>query len=142
MLVAIRFGDDRLLSRIIAWWQRNDASHCEVVIETIGDAYRCASSSWVDGGVRIMVNSLPASKWRLYEIDRDIELARAWLVEHKGCGYDYLGLFGFVIRPLKGWSGRWFCSEAVAAMLGLPDPWRFNVADIEGFCISTGRRIQ
>lgn len=55
----------------------------------------------------------------------DEEEARAFFEKREGLGYDYFGLFGFVWRPHNGISRRWFCSEAVAAALGIPDPWRF-----------------
>ena len=37
-----------------------------------------------------------------------------------------LGLLGFVWRRQAGEQRKWFCSEAVAAMLGYDDPWRFD----------------
>lgn len=45
---------------------------------------------------------------------------------HCGQGYDLLGLVGFVARVLGQDKSRWVCSEAVAAMLGVPDAWRFD----------------
>lgn len=144
MRVAFRFNDRRLIGRLVAWWQRSDTSHCEIVVESLGSAFRCASASWVDGGVRYMVNDLPASKWRLYEIDSgNVEAAKAWMQRHAGAKYDWLGLLGFVVRPATaGKSGRWWCSEACAAMLGLNEPWRYCVADLENACRLIGRQVQ
>ena len=55
----------------------------------------------------------------------DEALARAWFTANEGARYDWLGLFGFVWRPGNGKGRRWFCSEAIAAALGMKDPWRF-----------------
>lgn len=141
--VAFRFDDGRLMSRVIAWWQASDLSHCEVVLGHLRDGqHRCASSSWLDGGMRTKVMALPAEKWRVYEVDRDPIVAHQWAAANNGTPYDWLGLIGYVIRPIRGFNGRTVCSEACAAMLGLHQPWRFTVADLEGFCIATGRRIQ
>lgn len=142
MLVAFRFNDRRLLSRVIAWWQSSDVSHCEVVLQSSMNSHLCASSSWLDGGVRSKVMVLPADKWRVYEVDRDVLAAKAWANTHAGEKYDWLGLIGYVLRPIRGFKNRSVCSEACAAMMGLHEPWRFNVADLEGFCISVGTRTQ
>lgn len=141
--VAFRFDDGRAFSRLIAWWQASDVSHCEVVLRTMRDGqHRCASSSWLDGGMRIKTMPLPAEKWRVYEVDRDAAAADRWATDNAGTEYDWLGLIGYLIRPIRGFAGRTVCSEACAAMLGLHQPWRFTVADLEGFCIATGKRIQ
>jgi hypothetical protein len=49
-----------------------------------------------------------------------------WMRINLGKKYDWLGLFGFVWRRQKGASKRYFCSEAVAEMLGFDDAWRFD----------------
>lgn len=141
MLVAFRFNDTRLLSRLVAWWQRSDASHCEVVLGQVGNAYLCASSSWLDGGVRAKVMDLPPTKWRLYDVPGDIAHAQRWLDQHKGQGYDFLCLLGFTFRRVTGSRGRWICSEACGAMLGLLQPWRYDVATFETLCAAWGRRV-
>lgn len=142
MIIAFRYGDSRWLSRILAWWQLADVSHCEVVLGGIGDAFRCASSSWVDGGVRVMVNDLPSTKWRLYEVPGEADFAAWWAAANDGCGYDWLGLVGHVFRPVRGLADAYTCTEAVASMMKLPDPWRFDVADLESMCQVIGRRVQ
>lgn len=141
MLVAFRFNDRRLLSRLIAWWQRSDASHCEVVLTQSGGVTTCASASWLDGGVRAKTIDLTADKLRLYDVPGDIAHAQRWLVRHQGQGYDFLCLLGFAFRRITGSRGRWICSEACAAMLGLRQPWRYDVAALETLCACFGRRV-
>lgn len=142
MLVAFRFNDSRLLSRVLAWWQRHDAAHCEVVLAVQGDVHLCASSSWLDGGVRCKSIWLDPAKWRLYDVPRSEAMARAWFDLHAGERYDLLGLAGFVFRRIKGVLRAWWCSEACAAMAGVADPWRYDVATFESLCAAVGRRVQ
>jgi hypothetical protein len=52
--------------------------------------------------------------------------ALAWFDAHEGQGYDLLGNVHFVLAPIGDDKSRWFCSEAVAAALGMPDPARFD----------------
>ncbi len=142
MLIAFRFGDTRALSRFICWWQDSDASHCECVIRRVADNFECVSASWVDGGVRRKVMPLAAEKWRIYEMPGSTKKAAAWADLHEDERYDLLGLLGFVFRRVKGWLKAWFCSEACADILGLREPWRYDVATLESVCAAVGRRVQ
>lgn len=140
--IAFRYDDRRLLARLIAWWQRDDASHCELILGQIGSLYDCASSSWLDGGVRRKRMELPPEKWRVYELDRDPMAATAWFDAHEHCGYDWLGVIGLAIRPVPHERHRYICTEACAAAIGIEEPWRLSVADLENLCALIGRRIQ
>lgn len=147
--LAFRFNDRRLFARLVCLIQGGDTAHCEVVLgESSGAAggYRCASASWLDGGVRFKVLALPAEKWRVYELADPSGLqssaAHGWFMRHHGDRYDWLGLLGFVVRRLKGFQRRWFCSEACAAALGLGDPYRFDPATLEAVAQRVGQRIQ
>lgn len=131
MRVAFYKGRERLFNRAAAWWLCGPYSHCELVlgIDSAGQSI-CASSSMMDGGVRIKHMRLDPGHWDVIDVagDADAALNRAWewVKDHEGEGYDYLGLLGFVARVLGQDKRRWVCSEAVAAMLGMPDAWRFD----------------
>lgn len=140
--IAFRFSDPRLFARLVCLVQGGDSAHCEVVVDSVGDVHECISASFVDGGVRAKRMSLPPSRWRIYEVPGDVAAARLWLSINEGAPYDALGLAGFVIRRIKGWTGAWFCSEAAADILGLRDPWRFDLALLESFCEHLGERVQ
>lgn len=106
-------------------------------------SHECVSASFLDGGVRGKTIEMPAEKWRIYEMPGFSHLTVAdWLVKHDSEGYDVLGLVGFVFRRIKGWTKRWFCSEAAADMMGLSDPWRYDLALLESVCAKIGTRIQ
>ena len=142
--VAFRYGDSRLFSRAVCWFRGGDSAHCEVALDwdhATGEAL-CFSSSFLDGGVRQKRMPLPPEKWRVYELDVEDLRVWGWFFENNGAGYDILGLFGFVWRPVRGWLGKWFCSEAAAAMIGLANPEAFDLVLLESVCQRFGRRMQ
>ena len=127
MQVASYKGRKRLFNRITAWWLRGPYSHVELVLgyDEAGQAI-CASSSMMDGGVRVKHMRLDPAHWDLVEVNAPAQRAWTWLHQHEGVGYDYLGLLGFVARAIGHNPKRFVCSEAVAEMLGISDPWRFD----------------
>lgn len=130
MKVAFYKGKKRLFNRLTSWWLRGPYSHCELIIEGLQSGVVCASSSFMDGGVRVKVIKLDPEHWDVIEVAGDVELACQWLNDHAGEGYDTLGLIGFIARVIKQDKRRWFCSEAVAAMLQIPEPWRFDPCNL------------
>jgi hypothetical protein len=116
-----RGGFAGLFDAAVRWWTRGPYSHVELVFSD-GLA---ASASQRDGGVRFKPITFHPDRWDFVPVDGDEDAARAWFAGHWGAAYDYAGLFGFVWRPGKGASRRWFCSEAIAAALGYGDAWRF-----------------
>ena len=132
MIVQIAFykGKTRLFNRLVSWYLRGQYSHCELIFgyaeATFGTVAICASSSFMDGGVRVKTIQLHPDRWDIVEVGGDYESANKWLIAHEGDGYDILGLLGFIWRRTPDSQRRWFCNEAVAAMLGHVDPWRFD----------------
>jgi hypothetical protein len=53
-----------------------------------------------------------------------------------------VGLLGILWPILGHRTRRWFCSEAVADMLGLPEPQLFDLRTLESVCALIGRRVQ
>ncbi|BEP93223.1 hypothetical protein GmRootA79_16070 [Acidovorax sp. A79] len=127
MQVAFYKGRARLFNRVTAWWLRGPYSHCELVLGTDANGLAiCASASFMDGGVRVKHMPLDPGHWDLIEVAGNVDDAWLWLQLHHGQPYDLLGLAGFIARRLGHDKARWLCSEAVAAMLGMPDAWRFD----------------
>jgi len=123
--VAFYKSKHRLFNRLVSWWLRGPYSHCELILATNGTTATCASASYLDGGVRVKTMHLDTAHWDIVSVESDA-LPETWLHAHKGERYDVLGLLGFVWRRQTGNQRKWFCSEAVAAMLGLQEPWRFD----------------
>lgn len=105
-------------------------SHVELVIDGV-----CYSSSARDGGVRAKRIDLASGHWDVVALPadfRDEAKALAWFRTRLGQHYDWAGVLRFV--PLLRWLPReprqWFCSEAVAAALGFPNPDTWTPADL------------
>lgn len=117
-------------------WTRSIYSHCELVYhqsDVMNGKSLCASSSARDGGVRLKYIDLSSGHWDVFELpgltEQQAEAARAWFYEKSDAraGYDWFGLLWFVL-PVKAFNNprRWFCSEALAAALGLPKPHKYH----------------
>lgn len=127
MQVAFYKGRTRLFNRLVSWYLRGVYSHCELVLWTNDDGFStCASASFMDGGVRMKSIKLDPDHWDVIDVSGSLSKAVRWVDDHEECRYDILGLLGFVWRRTPNSGHRWFCSEAVAAMLGMPEPWRFD----------------
>lgn len=118
-----RPGLPGIYNRLVRWWTSSVYSHVELVAST-GRAW---SSSAEDGGVRSKLIDFDPKKWDLVDVPAVLEpAAMAWFAAHRGERYDWLGNLQFVIAAVPDAKKRWFCSEAVAAALGIPDPWRYD----------------
>lgn len=136
-------GRKRLFNRITAWWLRGDYSHVELIMGTDANGLAiCASSSMMDGGVRIKHMRLDPAHWDIVPVDASTGQAWSWLLDHEGERYDYLGLIGFIVRAIGHDKSRWVCSEAVAAMLGIPEPWRFDPCSLHAALSRTATPTQ
>lgn len=100
-------------------------SHVELVI---GDV--CWSSSYMDGGVRAKRIDLTSGKWDVMDIEGDEQKALAWFTQHQGEHYDWPGVLRFVLPFIEDKPGEYFCSEAVAAALGIESPNRITPQDL------------
>lgn len=95
-------------------------SHVELVIDGV-----CYSSSVRDGGVRSKRIDLDC-KWDVIEIKCDAQRAINWFRAHEGEGYDWPGIARFALPVIHHRRKKWFCSEAVAAMIGLESPHKWS----------------
>ena len=115
-------GVQGLYSRLVRWIDRGAYSHCELVFSD----GMCASSSFLDHGVRFKRIEFDASRWDVVEICGNEADARAWFNAHAGDPYDLIGTARFIFGAIPPSQNKWFCSEAVAAALGMRDPWRYG----------------
>lgn len=120
-----------LVDRGIRLVTRSRYSHVEVCVgHPFEIAAMCVSASGMDGGVRGKRMSLSPARWDVMPapwINRG-DVYR-WLLDNQGAGYDWLGVLRFAFPVFRGSRRRWFCSEVVADLLGLQEPWRFSPAD-------------
>lgn len=116
-------------NRLVRWWTRSPYSHVELIFFDGGPAAdsQAASSSYMDGGVRFKWFTFDPALWDFVDLPEAMaKPALAWFDAHEGEAYDLLGNVHFVLSAIGGERGKWFCSEAVGAALGMPDPDRFD----------------
>lgn len=114
-------------------WTRSIYSHCELAFyQSPGGKHLCASSSARDGGVRFKYIDLSSGHWDVYDIPkqpRTDAVIREWFNAKSDdrAKYDWFGLLWFIL-PIKAFNNprRYFCSEAIAAALGLPKPHKYH----------------
>ena len=98
-------------------------SHCELVFSD----GQCASSSFIDGGVRFKRIDFDSDHWDFIDLPDELEpKAREWFEKHNHQHYDILGNVRFVFWPVSEEKNKWFCSEAMAKALGLDQAWRYD----------------
>lgn len=122
-----RPGAAGIYSRGVRFWTKGPYSHCEAVFSD----GMSASASFEDGGVRFKAISYEPARWDFIQLPAILEApARTWFEGHDGEGYDLMGNLHFVLGPVPDSRNRKFCSEALAAALGIADPWRFDPNDL------------
>jgi hypothetical protein len=120
---ATRPGMAGIYSRLVRWWTKSKYSHVELIF---GDDI-AASTSFIDGGVRFKAIAFDPEHWDFVDVPPALEQgAREWFASHVGQPYDILGNVHFVLSPVPDKKRAWFCSESVAAALGLAEPWRYD----------------
>lgn len=120
---ATRPGWQGIYSRLARWIDGGPYSHCELIFS---DGLS-GSASFIDGGVRLKAIDYDPAHWDFIELPASMEAqARDWFEQHQGAGYDLIGNLKFVAWFVPHSKSRWFCSEAVAASLGMPEPWRYG----------------
>lgn len=118
-------GAKGFYNRLIRWWTRSPYSHVELIFS---DGY-AASSSYMDGGIRFIAGNFDPARWDFIDLPSELEpAARAWFTTNAGRRYDLLGHLHFILGPVRDDRQGWFCSEAVAEALGLPESWRYDPA--------------
>ena len=137
--VAFYKGRTRLFNRLVSWWLNGPYSHAELILSVDGDVCECASSSFLDGGVRTKRMRLDPEHWDVVNVSGDVAKARAWLLDHEDDRYDTFGLLGLVWRRGKGSDTKVWCTESVAAMLGYNEAWRFDPMTLY-VCLTRGKK--
>jgi len=115
-----------IYNRLVRWWTRSPYSHVELLFH---DGKEAASSSYMDGGVRFKAIDFDPELWDFVDVPATAEWAVSaylWFIDHHGQAYDLLGNMHFVLSAIGDDKRKWFCSEAVAAALGMPNPERFD----------------
>lgn len=114
---------------VVCFFTASRYSHVELEIGGI-----CFTSSYMDGGV--VARPIPtldtSGHWDFYPVTIDVPRALAQYEADKGKPYDWIGMLRTcpLLRWLPRRDGSRFCSEQVAAMLGVADPERCTPEDL------------
>jgi len=121
MKLAFYKGPGNWLDKLIriATWSR--FSHCELVVSEFS-----MSSSPRDGGVRIKQIDFDPTHWEFISIPGSSKIAVDWFLKHDQAPYDYLGAFKTILPFMPNSERKWFCSEAIATALVLPNARKFT----------------
>ena len=122
MKVAFYKGRKRIFNRLVSWWTRSPYSHVELIL----DNGLSVSSSFMDGGVRYKRIVFDPDLWDIIEIHAETPDIAAKINARYGDAYDWRGLIGFVIRPIKDDRNKMFCSEFLMHLIGYDETWRFD----------------
>ena len=118
-----RPGLPGIYNRAVRAWERGPYSHCEMIFSD-GMA---ASSSFEDGGVRFKSIQFDTDRWDFISLPADQERrARYWFHDHESEGYNLMGNLNHIIGFISGSKDKSFCSESVAASLGISEAWRYG----------------
>jgi hypothetical protein len=130
MAVKIAFykAPGSLLDKVIRWWEVGPYAHCEMILHENADGTYTIASAVPGTGVRIAENqSMPVSDWDFVTVPGDVGQVRAWFEAHAGDAYDYVGLLGFILRPVTFIiRKKYFCSRACLRSLGFQGAWRID----------------
>lgn len=101
------------------------------------------SASLRDRGVRTKRNvRLNPKHWLIADVPQwDIERARAWFIEHDGEHYDIRGAFVSWLPIMWQREKEWFCSESIAAAVGMKTPSLYGPSLLADVAFSQGRDV-
>jgi len=113
-----------LHNKVIRWWDCGKYSHVELVFS---DGMSATATVRDGSQVRMKRINYDPAKWDFIELPASLEAqARHFYAQTKGMKYDLIGQLRFAVAPYKGVRSRYWCSEWVAAALGMADPWRYG----------------
>lgn len=125
-----------LFNRLIRWWTKSEYSHCEIVIYG-----RCYSSSIRDKGVRDKLITLDPDHWDVIDLPwADPVVALMWFALHQGDPYGFRDLVLSQMLNIRQDGRGVFCSEACAAMLGLPNPTSYSPKTLVDLCLHQNQK--
>lgn len=121
--LALYKGKGKIGNAIIRWWTHSQYSHCELVVNGI-----CYSSSLMDGGVRSKTINLNSGHWDLIQLpDYFGSKILDYFGKTKWQKYSWLDLIrNQVFNANLNEEGAAFCSEWIAAALGLPNSTTYS----------------
>lgn len=119
---------DNFWADLVRWWTNGPYSHTEIITRQEGDqSYSHTSVIGISsGGISSRWRKMEDADWDFVEVEADPEVVEGWFKRKDSAKYDLPGLLGFVFRRDDYSRDKYFCSEAVAASLGIKEAWRYD----------------
>lgn len=131
-------------TRLVQKGAYDQVTHTEaILLEHAEGTVDIGSASLRDGGVRTKRNvRLNPKHWLIADVSQwDLELARAWFIEHDGEKYDWRGAFASWTPVMWEMVKQWFCSESIAAAASMKTPSLYGPALLADIAFSLGRDV-
>lgn len=136
-LAFYRASHGNLLDKAISLIDGSPFSHCELVVENLGNqCYDCIGSSHRDGGIRRKHLDMSGNHWVLIPVECDLGYALRWFNKRQHFKYDYLALFRPKTPGFYNPVYRLSCAEACADMLELVDPGSYGIKKLYEWALS------
>ena len=120
-------------------------SHTELVYDysPVTNIGLCWSSSHRDGGVRSTRIEFESTHWEIYEVatEKTEDDIHEFFSEHYGKKYDWFGAIGAGFHIFRQNPEYWFCSEIIAACLGLDKPHTYTPESLFKYYSPTQRQV-
>lgn len=107
-------GKGDFFDKLIRWWTKSPYSHVALVDN--GICYEADANTGKVIRWKWLTRYIPEN-WDLIEVDS--KNAATFMATQVGKGYDYLGILGFILPWKPQVKSKWYCSELVAAALGM-----------------------
>ncbi len=110
-------------NQVVRAKERGPHSHCELIFSD----GMSGSASFMDGGVRLKSIVYDPERWDFIDLPAHLEEpARYFFEAHDKWPYDLMGNLHLAVGFFPNNEWALFCSEALAAALGIPEPWRLG----------------
>ena len=132
-------GFQGLVSKGIRFITRGKYSHSEVCIgNPFLSKVLCVTSAGSEGGVKARNLAYRQDQWDLVLLEKVTEQdVTKWYQQNAGAKYDFIGVIRFMIPFVANeHKTKWFCSEAVAAIMGMVEPWRYDPSTLHAVVTS------
>lgn len=154
MLIACYIGDhakDDILTRI-GWTGTRivqkglyaQVTHTEAILAVHADGtVDIGSATLRENRVRVKEHvRLNPRHWLIADVPQwDVDAAHDWFMEHYGERYDIRGAFASWTPIMWQRDNQWFCSESIAAAVGMKTPSLYGPSLLADVAFSQGRDV-
>lgn len=131
-------------TRIVQKGMYAQVTHTEAILAVHPDGtVDIGSATLRENKVRVKERvRLNPRHWLIADVQQwDVDAARAWFIEHDGERYDIRGAFVSWLPIMWQRDRQWFCSESIAAAVGMKTPSLYGPSLLADVAFSQGRDV-